>query len=125
MSAICAVRRHIPLVEACQDASSPFARWATSSGTAVVEAVEDFDTGARPTLVAAVEKKLSFLPAVIRLGRVPTIAVRQKGSSVHLTINIPPGTSSVDEESMVTWAVRALREADPYTASADVSVRRI
>lgn len=124
MGAICAVRRHIPLVEACPDVDSPFAGWSTPTGTAVVEAVEDFDSGFRPSLVAAVEAKLADVPAVRRMGKVPTIAVRRMGSALHLSISLPSDTSRTDEESIVTWAVRALREADPHSATAEVTIRR-
>ncbi len=125
MGAICAVRRHIPVVEACQSEKSPFASWSTPAGTAVVEAVEDFDSGFRPGLVSAVERKLADVPAVERLGRMPTVAVRRFGTMVHMSINIPAEASKVDEESIVTWAVRALREADPHTPCADVTIRRV
>lgn len=125
MGAICAVRRHIPLVEARPNPNSPFSGWSTSSGTAVVEAVEDFDSGFRPSLVAAVESKLAGVPAVERLGKIPTVAVRRKGATLQLSITLPSEASRVDEESIVTWAVRALREADPYTSSADVTIHRI
>ncbi len=125
MGAICAVRRHIPLVEASPNPSSPFSGWSTPTGTAVVEAVEDFDSGFRPLLVAAIEQKLATLPAVQRLGRVPTIAVRRMNTSLHLSINLPSEATRIDEESIVTWAVRALREADPHATTADVTIRRI
>ena len=125
MGAICAVRRHIPLVEASPVPSSPFAGWATASGTNVVEAVEEFDSGSRPTLVAAVESKLAVLPAIERLGRIPTVAVRQLGASLHLSISLPPEATRADENSIVTWAVRGLREADPHARTADVTIRRI
>jgi hypothetical protein len=91
----------------------------------VVEAVEDFDSGFRPRLVAAVESRLARLPAVERLGRIPTVAVRRKDSALQLSITIPAEASRVDEESIVTWAVRALREADPHSSSADVTIHRI
>jgi hypothetical protein len=123
MGAVCAIRRHIPVIEACAESKSPFARWSTPSGTAVVEAVEEFDTGARPGLVTAIETRLATLPAVIRLGKMPTIAVRHQGSQVLLNITLPPGASSIEEESIVTWAVRCLREQDPYSLTADVSVQ--
>lgn len=125
MGAICAVRRHIPLVEACPNSDSPFSGWSTPTGTAVVEAVEDFDSGFRPGLVAAVESKLARIPAVERLGRVPTVAVRRKDSALQLSITLPAEASRIDEESIVTWAVRALREADPHSSSADVTIHRI
>lgn len=125
MGAVCALRRHIPLVEACPDPSSPFSAWSTPSGTAVVEAVEDFDSGFRPGLVAAVESALAELPAVRRLGRLPTIAVRRIGASLQMSITVPAEVTRAEEDSIVTWAVRALRAADPYSQSADVTVRRI
>jgi hypothetical protein len=53
----------------------------------------------------------------------PTIAVRHQGSQLLLNITLPPGASSVEEESIVTWAVRCLREQDPYSLTADVSVQ--
>ena len=40
MGAVCAIRRHIPVIEACAEAKSPFATWATPAGSAVIEAVE-------------------------------------------------------------------------------------
>ena len=125
MGAICAVRRHIPLIEACANSDSPFSGWSTPTGTAIVEAVEDFDSGFRPSLVAAVESKLAGLPAVERLGRVPTVAVRRKDSALQLSITLPAEASRTDEESIVTWAVRALREADPHSLSADVTIHRV
>lgn len=125
MGAICAVRRHIPLVEACPNSDSPFADWSTPAGTAVVEAVEDFDSGFRPGLVSAVEAKLAKVPAVQRLGRMPTVAVRRIGPALHLSITLPAEATRIDEESIVTWAVRALREADPHSSSADVTIRRV
>lgn len=125
MGAVCAVRRHIPLVEARADDHSPFASWSTPSGTAVVEAVEDFDSGVRPRLVQAVESKLASLPAVQRLGRIPTVAVRRKGTSLFMTISLPNAATRAEEDSIVTWAVRALREADPHSSSADVSITRV
>ena len=100
MGAICAIRRHIP----------------------IIEAVEDFDTGARPGLVTAIEARLATLPAVIRLGQLPTIAVRHVGSRLLMNITLPPGATPAEEESIVTWAVRCLREQDPYALTADVSV---
>lgn len=124
MGAICAVRRHIPLVEACADTGSPYTTWSTPTGTAVVEAVEDFDSGFRPRLVAAVESRLAEVPAVRRLGRLPTVAVRRLGTSIHLSLTLPAEATTPDEESIVTWAVRALREADPYSPCADVTIRR-
>lgn len=124
MGAVCAVRRHIPLVEACQEDSSPYSGWSTPAGTAVVEAVEEFDSGFRPRLVAAVEAKLAEVPAVRRLGRLPTIAVRRVGSVLQLSITLSSEYTGAEEESIVTWAVRALREADPHAPTADVSVRR-
>lgn len=125
MGAICAVRRHIPLVEARPDPESPYSAWSTPTGTAVVEAVEDFDSGFRPGLVAAVERKLAAVPAVRRMGHIPTVAVRRIGSAVHLSLTLPAEASRTDEESIVTWAVRALREADPHSATADVTIRRV
>lgn len=124
MGAVCAIRRHIPLVEACSDGDSPFARWSTPSGTAVVEAVEDFDSGVRPGLVAAVEERLASLPAVIRLGRMPTVAIRRQGTRLLMSLTLPPDTGRADEESIITWAVRALRELDPHALTADVTVQR-
>ena len=122
MGAVCAIRRHIPVIEAYAESKSPFADWSTPAGTAVIEAVEDFDTGARPSLVTAIESRLATLPAVIRLGKLPTIAVRQKGSQLLLSITLPPGANAAEEESIVTWAVRCLRENDPHALTADVSV---
>jgi hypothetical protein len=89
----------------------------------VIEAVEDFDTGARPGLVSAIEARLATLPAVIRLGKIPTIAVRHKDSRLLLNITLPPGATQAEEESIITWAVRCLREKDPYSSTADVSVQ--
>lgn len=127
MGAVCAIRRHIPLVEACPDftetGSSPYAQWSTPSGTAVVEAVEDFDSGVRPGLVAAVEARLATLPAVIRLGRLPTVAIRRQGTRLVMSLTLPPDASRADEESIITWAVRALRELDPHALTADVTVQ--
>jgi hypothetical protein len=122
MGAICAIRRHIPMIEARAESKSPFADWSTPAGTAVIEAVEEFDTGARPGLVTAIEARLATLPAVIRLGQLPTIAVRHIGSRLLMNITLPPGATPAEEESIVTWAVRCLREVDPYTLTADVSV---
>lgn len=123
MGAVCAIRRHIPLVEACQDADSPYKKWSTPSGTAIVEAVEDFDSGVRPQLVSAVEERLALLPAVIRLGRMPTVAIRRQGSRLLMSLTLPPEATRDDEESIVTWAVRALRELDPHALTADISVQ--
>lgn len=125
MGAVCAVRRHIPLVEVRPDSDSPFSSWSTPTGSAVVEAVEDFDSGFRPALVAAVESKLAGIPAVERLGRIPTVAVRCKESALQLSISIPSEASRVDEEAIVIWAVRALREADPHSSTADVTIHRL
>lgn len=122
MGAVCAIRRHIPVIEAFAESKSPFASWSTPAGTAVVEAVEEFDTGARPGLVTAIEARLATLPAVIRLGKMPTIAVRHQGSQLLLNITLPPGASAIEEESIVTWAVRCLREQDPHSLTADVSI---
>lgn len=127
MGAVCAIRRHIPLVEACPDlaetGSSPYARWSTPTGTAVVEAVEDFDSGVRPGLVAAVEARLATLPAVVRLGRLPTVAIRRQGTRLLMSLTLPPDASRADEESIITWAVRALRELDPHALTADVTIQ--
>lgn len=124
MGAVCAIRRHIPLIEACPDGDSPFARWSTPTGTAVVEAVEDFDSGVRPGLVAAVEERLANLPAVIRLGRLPTVAIRRQGTRLLMSLTLPSDASRADEESIITWAVRALRELDPHALTADVTTQR-
>lgn len=124
MGAVCAIRRHIPLVEACPDGDSPFAEWSTPTGTAVVEAVEDFDSGVRPGLVAAVEERLASLPAVIRLGRMPTVAIRRQGTRLLMSLTLPPDASRADEETIITWAVRALRELDPHALTADVTTQR-
>lgn len=127
MGAVCAIRRHIPLVEACPDLagpeSSPYGRWSTPTGTAVVEAVENLDSGMRPNLVAAVEDRLSQLPAVIRLGRLPTVAIRRQGTRLLLSLTLPPQATRADEECIVTWAVRALRELDPHALTVDVTVQ--
>jgi hypothetical protein len=123
MGAVCAIRRHIPVLEAFPDVSSPYQQWSTPTGTAVVEAVEDFDSGARPYLVAAVEQRLAELPAVIRLGQLPTVAIRRQGSRLLLTLTLPPQATAAEEDSIVTWAVRALRELDPHALSADISVQ--
>lgn len=123
MGAICAIRRHIPVIEACAESKSPYADWSTPAGTAVIEAVEEFDTGARPGLVTAIESRLATLPAVIRLGKMPTIAVRYQGTRLMMNITLPPGTTPAEEESIITWAVRSLREEDPHALTADVSVQ--
>jgi hypothetical protein len=39
-----------------------------------------------------------------------------------MNITLPPGATPAEEESIVTWAVRCLREQDPYALTADVSV---
>ncbi|MFM7756408.1 MAG: hypothetical protein ACKO84_06590 [Actinomycetota bacterium] len=124
MGAVCAIRRHIPLVEVRPDGDSPYGRWSTPTGTAVVEAVEDFDSGARPGLVAAVEERLASLPAVIRLGRMPTVAIRRQGTRLLMSLTLPPDATRADEESIVTLAVRALRELDPHALTADVTTHR-
>lgn len=124
MGAVCAVRRHIPLIEAYGHGDGPFAEWATPTGTAVIEAVEEHDSGVRPRLVEAVERALADLPVVVRLGRVPTVAVRKHGDRLSVTIDLPPGSSPADEDAIVTWAVRAVREHDPHTSTADAVVRR-
>lgn len=125
MGAVCAIRRHIPLVEAdlAATGTSPYAQWSTPSGTAVVEAVEDFDTGVRPGLVAAVEARLAILPAVIRLGRLPTVAIRRQGTRLSMSLTLPPEATRADEESIITWSVRALRELDPHALTADVTIQ--
>jgi hypothetical protein len=82
----------------------------------------DFDTGARPGLVTAIEARLATLPAVLRLGQLPTIAVRHVGARLLMNITLPPGATPAEEESIVTWAVRCLREQDPHALTADVSV---
>lgn len=125
MGAICAVRRHIPVVEASPDAMMSPSTWSTQSGTAVVDALEGFDSGFRPRLVAAVEARLGDVPAVRRLGQIPTVAVRRIGTGLHMTLTLANEYSRTEEESIVTWAVRALREGDPHASSADVSIRRI
>lgn len=122
MGAVCAIRRHIPVVEAYGQSSSPFSGWATPTGTAVVEAVEEFDAGLRPRLVQAVEEALRTLPVVARLGRVPQVAVRGHDGRVSLTIELPDEVSPVEEDAIVTWAVRAIREQDPFSATTDVMV---
>lgn len=124
MGAVCAIRRHIPLVEAYPDAASPFTTWSTPTGTAIVDALEDFDSGVRPRLVAAVEERLATLPAVIRLGRLPTVAIRRQGTSLTMSLTLPPDATRVDEDSIVAWAVRALRDLDPHALTADISVHR-
>jgi len=123
MGAVCAIRRHIPLVEARPDGASPSGRWSTPTGTAVVEASEDFDSGARPGLVAAVEERLASLPAVTRLGRLPTMAIRRQGTHLLMSLTLPPDASRADEESIITGAVRTLRELDPHALTADVTTR--
>lgn len=124
MGAVCAVRRHIPLIEAYGHAVSPFAEWATPTGTAVVEAVEEHDSGLRPRLVEAVEHALADLPLIRRLGRLPTVAVRRHDDRLTVTIDMPEGLSAADEDAIVNWAVRAVRAHDPHTASADAVIRR-
>lgn len=124
MGAVCAIRRHIPLVEARPDGDSPYGRWSTPTGTAVVEAVEDLDSGARPGLVAAVEECLASLPAVIRLGHLPTVAIRRQGTRLLMSVTLPPEATRADEESVITWAVRRLRELDPHALTADVTTQR-
>lgn len=125
MGAICAVRRHIPLIEARPDESSPYASWSTPTGAAIVDAVEEMDFGVRPRLVQAVENRLATLPAVQRLGRVPTVSVRRRGSSLHMTIALALETTRGEEDSIVTWSVRALRETDPHTSTVDITIRRV
>ena len=110
MGAICAGRRHVPLVDS-----------ATRGGD-IVAIVEGYDTGSRPRLVEAVERRLADLPVVKRLGRVPTVSVRHAGDGLTLTIDLPPGLSRDEDDSIVTWAARALRESDPYSLTADVVV---
>jgi len=110
MGAICATRRHLPLVDS-----------ATVSG-GLVDAVEALDVGSRPGLVDVVEQRLRGVPAVIRIGRVPTVAVRHVGGRLVMTLDLPQGLTRQEEESVVTWAVRALRESDPHTLSADIIV---
>jgi hypothetical protein len=124
MGAVCAVRRHIPLIEAYGHGDGPFADWATPTGTAVIEAVEEHDSGLRPRLVEAVERALADLPAVARLGRLPTVAVRKQGDRLGVTIDLPAGVKPADEDAIVTWAVRAVREHDPHTSTADAVVHR-
>lgn len=123
MGAVCAVRRHIPLIEAYGHGDGPFSDWATPTGTAVVEAVEEYDFGTRPRLVDAVERALADLPVVARLGQIPTVAVRTHGDRLTVSIEMPPGVSAADEDAIVTWAVRAVRSHDPHSATADVVVR--
>ena len=110
MGAICASRRHVPLIDSA------------STGGDIVSAVEGFDTGSRPRLVDLVERRLADLPVVVRLGRVPTVSVRHVGDGLTMTIDLPPGISRDEEDSIVTWAARALRENDPYSLTADVVV---
>ena len=125
MGAVCAVRRHIPLIEAYGHGDGPFADWATPTGTAVIEAVEEHDSGLRPRLVEAVERALADLPLVTRLGRVPTVAVRKHDDRLSVSIDMPAGLSAADEDAIVTWAVRAVREHDPHTSTADAVIRRV
>ena len=39
-----------------------------------------------------------------------------------MTLDLPQGLTRPEEESVVTWAVRALRESDPHTLTADIVV---
>ena len=121
----CAVCRHIPLNEACGHGDGAFADRATPTGTAVIEVVEEQDTSPRHRLVDAVDRALADLPLEVRSVRVPTAAVRNHGDRLGVSIDMPAGLSAADEDAIVTWAVRAVREHDLHTSTADAVIRRL
>lgn len=123
MGAVCAVRRHIPVVVTHSDEVSPFHRVADESGTAVVEYLETMDTDERPGLEKVVVERLRTLPAIRTVGVVPSVSVRRAGDAMSLVIGNVDAFDENQLQSIVTWAARALREADPHTSSVAVMIR--
>lgn len=122
MGAVCALRHRIPVVEAYAHGDPPFDGWATPTGSAVVEAVEEVATDELRGHESAVETVLVNVPAVVRLGHLPLVQVERHVGRLLLTITVPEDMSSDDTNSIVTWGVRALRDYDPYASVIDVVI---
>jgi hypothetical protein len=124
MPAICAIRHRIPVVEASPGDAPPFGGWVTPGGDSVLTALSQAVTGDRGGHVAAVEAVLVSVPAVVRLGRLPGVHVRRDGTRLVLTLVLPHDMSDDDVNAIVTWAVRGLRDHDPYASVVDVAIER-
>lgn len=124
MGAVCALRRRLPVVEAHSHGEPPFDGWATPTGEGVVEAVEEVASDELHGHAVAVEAVLVTVPAVVRLGRLPGVAVEREASRLLLTLTVPADMTVEDTNSVVTWGVRALRDYDPYASVVDVVVAR-
>lgn len=122
MGAVCALRRRLPVVEAHDRAEPPFSGWVTTSGDDVAEAVETAAAGDLRGHKAAVEAGLVDVPAVVSAGAVPGVTVRREVDRLLMTLTVPAAMSEADRTSVTTWAVRALRDYDPYALVCDVVV---
>jgi hypothetical protein len=120
MGAVCALRHRIPVVEAHAHGDAPFTGWVTPTGAGVVEAVEEVAADDLLGHAAAVEIVLGDVPAVVRMGSLPGVTVRRETGRLLLTLTVPSTMDDLDRNSVVTWAVRALREYDPYEPVCDV-----
>jgi hypothetical protein len=54
---------------------------------------------------------------------VPSVSVRRAGDAMSLVIGNVDAFDENQLQSIVTWAARALREADPHTSSVAVMIR--
>lgn len=122
MGAVCALRHRLPVVEAHDRAEAPFSGWVTPTGDDIATAVEVAATGQLAGHVAAVEAVLVDVPAVVRHGAIPAVAVSRQAGRLLLTLTVPAVMSEADRTSITTWAVRALRDYDPYEPVCDVVV---
>lgn len=122
MGAVCAIRHRIPVVEAYAHGAPPFNGWATPSGDAVVDAVEAVAADELHGHEMAVEAVLVTVPAVERLGRLPGVRIERQVGRLLLTLTVPQDLSDADTNSIVTWAVRGLRDYDPYASVVDVAI---
>ena len=125
MGAVCSIRHRVPVVEAYAHDEAPFVGYVTQGGTAVVEAVEEAGVPDRPGHEAAIEARLATVPAVARLGKMPGVDVTKDLKRLVVTLDLPTEVSKADVQSVVTWAVQAVRDYDPYTPVVDVVVHRI
>lgn len=124
MGVVCAIRHRVPVVEAYAHDEAPFVGYVTQGGTAVVEAVEDAGGPDRPGHEAAIEARLATVPAVARLGKMPGVDVAKDLKRLVVTLELPAEMSEADVQSVVTWAVQAVRDYDPYTPVVDVVVHQ-
>lgn len=120
MGAVCALRHRLPVVEARDRGEPPFSGWVTPTGAGVVEAVEAVVADDLHGHVAAVEAVLVDVPAVVRSGAVPGVRVRHDAGRLLLTLTVPADMDEADRTSVMTWAVRGLRDYDPYQSVCDV-----